>query len=302
MSSFANQWLYLRNLKGVVPDPDIFPDFDDNLRQALVRETELLFESIVKEDRNVTDLLTAGYTFVNERLARHYGIPGVYGDRFRRVTLSDDARRGLLGQGSILTLTSVAIRTSPVSRGKWILSNILGTPPPPPPPNVPALKEGVGRSLSMRVRMAEHRANAVCSTCHKVMDPIGFALENFDAVGRWRVKDLDAKIDATDVVFDGTKVEGVVGLRNFLMSRKELFVQTLTEKLLMYALGRTPEYYDMPAVRNILRDASRNNDRFSSIVLGIVTSAPFQMRMKTAQAVETAALPSRDRQGAATPR
>jgi mono/diheme cytochrome c family protein len=302
VSSFADQWLYLRNLKGVVPDPDVFPDFDDNLRQALGRETELLFESIVKQDRNVTDLLTAEYTFVNERLARHYGIPGIYGDRFRRVMLTDDARRGLLGQGSILTLTSVAIRTSPVSRGKWILTNILGTPPPPPPPNVPALKEGVGRSLSMRDRMAEHRANAVCATCHKVMDPIGFALENFDAVGRWRVKDGDAKIDATDVVFDGTKVEGAVGLRNFLMSRKEVFVQTLTEKLLMYALGRTPEYYDMPAVRKILRDASLNGDRFSSIVLGIVTSAPFQMRMKTAQPVEAAGLGnplrSRDRLGA----
>jgi mono/diheme cytochrome c family protein len=283
VSSFADQWLYLRNLKGVVPDPDVFPDFDDNLRQALVRETELLFNSIVKEDRNVVDLLNADYTFVNERLARHYGIPGINGDRFRRVAVIDDARKGLLGQGSILTLTSVAIRTSPVERGKWILTNILGTPPPPPPPNVPALKEAKGRNLTMRERMAEHRANPPCSICHKIMDPIGFALENFDAVGRWRVQDGDAKIDASDVVYDGTKVDGAAGLRNFLLSRREVFVQTMTEKLLTYALGRPVEYYDMPAVRKILREASGNGDRFSSIVLGIVASPPFQMRMKITQ-------------------
>jgi hypothetical protein len=284
ISGFADQWLYLRNLRGVVPDPEVFPDFDENLRQAFVRETELLFQSIMKEDRNVGDLLTADYTFVNERLARHYGIPGVNGDRFRRVAITDDARKGLLGQGSILTLTSVAIRTSPVARGKWILTNILGTPPPPPPPNVPALKEDKGgKVLSMRERMAEHRANPFCATCHKVMDPIGFSLENFDAVGRWRSKDGDAKIDAADVMFDGTKVDGAVGLRNFLVSRREVFISTMTEKLMTYALGRAVDYYDMPAVRKIMRDASHNDYKFSSIVMGIINSPPFQMRMKQAQ-------------------
>ena len=291
VSGFADQWLYLRNLRGVVPDPEVFPDFDENLRQGFVRETELLFQSIMKEDRNVGDLLTADYTFVNERLARHYGISGVNGDRFRRVAITEDARKGLLGQGSILTLTSVAIRTSPVARGKWILTNILGTPPPPPPPNVPALKEDKGgKVLSMRERMAEHRANPFCATCHKVMDPIGFSLENFDAVGRWRAKDGDAKIDAADVMYDGTKVDGAVGLRNFLAARREVFISTMTEKLMTYALGRAVDYYDMPAVRKIMRDASRNDFKFSSIVMGIVNSPPFQMRMKQAQPNESAAV------------
>jgi mono/diheme cytochrome c family protein len=290
--NFADQWLQLRNLRGVVPDPDVFPDFDDNLRQSLVHETELLFSSIMKEDRSVTDLLTANYTFLNERLARHYGIPGIYGDRYRRVTLPDGARRGLLGQGSILTLTSVAVRTSPVARGKWILTNILGTPPPPPPPNVPALKDDkAAKALSMRDRMTAHRANPFCATCHKVMDPIGFTLENFDAVGRWRVKDGEAQIDANDSLFDGTKVNGAVGLRDFLLSRQEVFIETMTEKLLTYALGRAVDYYDMPAVRKIVRDASKNDYRFSSIVTGIIRSTPFQMRMKSAQGSETAAVP-----------
>jgi len=233
------------------------------------------------------DLLTADYTFVNERLARHYGIPGVYGDRFRRVPITDDARRGLLGQGSILSLTSVATRTAPVIRGKWVLTNLLGIPPNPPPPDVPALKDNpTGAALSMRERMAQHRASPQCAGCHRVMDPIGFSLENFDAVGQWRVKDGHASIDARDTVYDGTKIDGAAGLRNFLLSRQSVVVQTMTEKLLGYSLGRALGYYDMPAVRTILRDASRQDNRFSSIVMGIVNSAPFEMRIKPAEAVE----------------
>jgi hypothetical protein len=239
--------------------------------------------TIIKEDRNVTDLLTANYTFLDERLAKHYGIPGIYGERFRRVELNDEARRGLLGQASILTLTSVANRTSPVVRGKWVLTNLMGIPPKPPPPNVPTLKEGKAGSLgSMRERMAAHRADAVCASCHKTMDPIGFTLENYDAVGRWRTNDGPVKIDANDSMFDGTKVDGVSGLRNFLVSRPEVFVQTFTENLMTYALGRPLDYYDMPAVRKIVRDAAQNNYRFSSVVNGIIGSVPFQMRMKPA--------------------
>jgi mono/diheme cytochrome c family protein len=289
VDNFAAQWLQLRNLRGVVPDPDVFPDFDDNLRQALAQETEMLFGSIMKEDRSVSDLLTANYTFLNERLARHYGITGIYGDRFRRVTLTDDERRGLLGQGSILTLTSVAVRTSPVARGKWVLINLLGTPPPPPPPNVPALKDDkAAKALTMRDRMTAHRANPFCATCHKVMDPIGFSLENFDAVGRWRVKDGDAKIDAADTLFDGSKVDGAAGLRKFLLSRREVFIQTMTEKLMGYSLGRSVDYYDMPTIRKILSDAKANDYRFSSIVQGIVSSPAFQMRIKPTPVVENA--------------
>src|ERR1700733_13817797 len=287
ISNFASEWLQLRNLRGLIPDPNVFPDFDDNLRQAFVKETELLFGSILREDRNVTDLLTADYTFLNERLARHYGISSIYGDRFRRVPVTEDARRGLLGQGSILSLTSVATRTSPVLRGKWVLGNLLGIPPSPPPPDVPALKENAGGlPLSMRERMAQHRASPVCAGCNRVMDPIGFSLENFDAVGQWRVKGGQASIDAKDTVYDGTKIDGAVGLRSFLLSRQSVFIQTMTEKLLGYGLGRAPGYYDMPAVRAILRDASREDNRFSSIVMGIINSTPFQMRMKPAEAVE----------------
>jgi hypothetical protein len=281
VDNFAGQWLQLRNLRNVQPNSDLFPDFDDNLRQSFRRETELLFESVVQEDRSVMDLLTADYTFVNERLARHYGIPDIYGSRFRRVAVTDDARRGLLGQGSILALTSHAERTSPVVRGKWILENILGTPVPPPPPDVPALKgnqEGQ-RPRTMREQMAEHRANAVCASCHKTMDSIGFAMENFDAVGAWRASDAGQPIDATGELSDGTKVSGVVTLRNALLSRPELFAGTLTEKLLVYGLGRGLDYRDMPTVRTILRDASRDNFRFSTLMLGVVRSAPFQMRM-----------------------
>jgi hypothetical protein len=281
VTNFAGQWLQLRNLRNVQPNTDDFPDFDDNLRQSFRRETELLFKSVVSEDRNVLDLMTADYTFVNERLARHYGIPDIYGSRFRRVPITDEARKGLLGQGSILALTSHAERTSPVVRGKWILENILGTPVAPPPPDVPLLKENQEgqRPRTMREQMAEHRTSAVCASCHKIMDPIGLALENFDAIGAWRSEDAGVPIDATGELADGTKVDGVVTLRKALVSRPEVFVGTLTEKLLTYALGRGLDYHDMPAVRAIVRDAATKNYRFSALVLGVVHSTPFQMRM-----------------------
>jgi hypothetical protein len=288
---FAAQWLQLRNLRSAAPDKDEFPDWDDNLRQAFEQETQLFFESVVREDRNVVDLLSADYTFLNERLARHYRIPNVYGSHFRRVALPDDSRRGLLGHGSILTVTSHADRTAPVVRGKWILDNLLGTPPPPPPPTVPPLSEGEeAATLSMRERMEQHRKNPACASCHKIMDPIGLALENFDAVGAWRVRDGGKTIDTTGQLMDGTKVDGPVSLRQALLRRPEGFVGTLTAKLLTYALGRRLEYYDMPVVRRIVSDAARREYRFSSIVMGVVSSAPFQMRVK----------PSQEREGAAT--
>jgi hypothetical protein len=268
-------------VRTTTPDKNEFPDFDDNLRQAFQRETELFFGSIIREDRNVLDLLTADYTFVNERLARHYGIPNIYGSHFRRVTVKDDARRGLLGQGSILLVTSHADRTSPVVRGKWVLDNLLGSPPPPPPPDVPALKEKTdddGTPHSLRERMEEHRANPSCATCHKVMDPIGFALENFDGVGAWRARDGGTAIDASGQLADGTPISGVVTLREALLKRPEIFVGTMTEKMVTYALGRPLTHADMPAVRGIVRDAGRTGYRFSSLVMGIVNSVPFQMR------------------------
>jgi len=283
-SNFAAQWLYLRNLKNIAPNPDDFPDFDDNLRQSLLTETELFFKSVVNENRSVLDLLNGNYTFVNERLAKHYGIPNVYGSRFRRVTLTDDARRGLLGQGSVLTVTSYATRTSPVLRGKWILTNILGTPPPAPPPNVPALKENNegGKVLSVRERLEEHRKSPACASCHKIMDPLGFALENFDAIGQWRAKSEDgAPIDASGVLLDGSKVDGPVTLRAALMSRPDVFVSTLTEKLMTYALGRGVDYNDMPAIRAIVARAAADDYHFSDLVAGIVKSPPFRMKMKT---------------------
>jgi mono/diheme cytochrome c family protein len=278
--NFAAQWLFLRNLQSVLPDQATFPNFDDNLRQSFRRETELFFENIVREDRSVLDLLDANYTFVNERLARHYGIPNIYGSRFRRVTLTDDNRRGLLGQGSILAVTSYPNRTSPVLRGKWILENILGTPPPSPPANVPALKENGdgGKQLSMRQLLEQHRTNPSCATCHKVMDPLGFSLENFDAVGEWRVKDAAGPVDPSGQLADGTAVDGPVALRRALLKDPQQFVRTMTEKLLTYALGRGLEYYDMPIVRAVARGAEPDRYRFSSLVLGIVTSTPFQMK------------------------
>ncbi|MGP0074500.1 MAG: DUF1592 domain-containing protein [Bryobacteraceae bacterium] len=283
VDNFAEQWLFLRNLKNSSPDPQIFPDFDDNLRQAMREETKLFFQSIVREDRSVMDLLNADYTFVNERLARHYGIPNVYGSQFRRVTLNDEDRRGLLGQGSILTVTSYPNRTSPVQRGKWILTNLLGIPPTPPPPNVPTLKEnGDGVKLSLRERMEQHRADAVCAGCHKVMDPIGFALENFDAVGEWRVMDDGSPIDPSGTLYNGAKVDGPVALRRMLADHPDVFVGVMTEKLLTYALGRGVEYYDMPAVRKIVHQAGARDFRFSSLVVGTVESVPFEMKIKTA--------------------
>ena len=283
-ANFAGQWLHLRNLRNVAPNSDEFPDFDDNLRQGFQKETEMLFESVMREDRNVLDLLTANYTFVNERLARHYGIPDIYGSRFRRITVTDDARRGLLGQGSILAVTSHAERTSPVLRGKFVLENILGMPVPPPPPDVPLLKgnqEGE-KPRTMREQMAEHRANAACASCHKVMDSIGFALENFDAVGAWRTQDAGLPIDASGELADGAKIDGVVALRNSILARPEVFVGTMTEKLLIYSLGRGLDYRDMPTVRAIVRDAGRNDYRFSTMILGVVHITPFQMRTKLA--------------------
>jgi mono/diheme cytochrome c family protein len=280
VTNFAEQWLHLRNLKNSVPDLQAFPDFDDNLRQAMKEETSLFFDSIVHEDRSVMDLLTADYTFVNERLARHYGIPNVYGSQFRRVTLANEARRGILGQASVLTVTSYPNRTSPVERGKWILTNLLGVPPQPPPPDVPPLQEtsADGKVLSLRERMERHRANPVCAGCHKVMDPIGFALESFDGVGRWRNTEEGVAINTTGTLFNGAEVEGIVGLRRNLVAQPEIFVGVMTEKMLTYALGRGLEYYDMPAVRKIVRDAKSRDFRFSSIVLGIARSTPFQMK------------------------
>jgi hypothetical protein len=282
VANFAGQWLYLRQLKSAVPDSREFPDFDDNLRQAFQRETELLFESIVREDRSVLDLLDANYTFVNERLAKHYGIPNVYGPDFRRVPVPSDARRGLLGQGSILLVTSNANRTSPVQRGKWILENLLGMPPPLPPPNVPPLKENSdgGAITSVRERMEQHRTNQPCNSCHKIMDPIGLALENFDGVGRWRTVDSGFPIDTSGQLVDGTPLDGPASLRNALLSRPEAFVGTMTEKLLMYGVGRETKYYDMPVVRSVMRNAASGRYRFSDLVLGIVRSAPFEMRVE----------------------
>ncbi len=278
VNNFASQWLYLRNLASTTPDMRLFPDFDDNLRQAFREETELFFDSVMRNDRGVSELLSANYTFVNERLAKHYGIPNVYGSRFRRVEY--EGRGGLLRQGSILIATSYATRTSPVIRGKWILENIVGAPPPPPPPAVPPLKENGGstKNLSVRERLALHRANMPCAGCHRLMDPVGFSLENYDAVGRWRTIEELKPIDSAGGLPDGTTFQGVDGLQKALMAKPELFVSTFTEKLLTYALGRGVEYYDAPAVRKIVADARTKDYRFSSVVLGIVNSTPFQMR------------------------
>ena len=281
VTNFAGQWLFLRNLQAVVPVQVIFPDFDDTLRQAFRRETELFFDSIVRENRSVLDLLRADYTFLNERLARHYGVANVRGSHFRRVQLGpESARSGLLGQGSILTVTSYPDRTSPVVRGKWILENLLGTPPPPPIPNVGELRptDGQGVVLSMRQRMEQHRRNPVCASCHAMMDPLGLSLENFDAVGKWRtLGESSASIDASGVFPDGTKFQGAAGLKQMLL-QSDRFVPTVTEKLLTYALGRGLEHYDAPAVRAIVRSAAKDDYRFASLITGIVQSAPFTMR------------------------
>ena len=279
IDNFAEQWLHLRNLKNSNPDLAAFPDFDDNLRQSMKEETELFFNSIMREDRSVMDLLNADYTYVNERLARHYGLPKIYGSQFRRVTVPDN-RRGLLGQASILTVTSYPNRTSPVERGKWILTNLLGVPPQPPPPNIPPLAESGadGKVVPLRERLEKHRANPVCAGCHRAMDPIGFAMENFDGVGRWRSREDGQPIDASGTLFTGARMDGVAALRREIAARPEVFVGVLTEKMLTYAMGRGIEHYDMPAVRKIVRDARATNYRFSSIVLGVARSVPFQMK------------------------
>jgi len=280
VTNFAGQWLHLRNLESITPDGRLFPDFDDNLRQAFRRETELLFEEILREDRSVLDLLKSDHAWLNERLAKHYGVPHVYGVDFRKVALDAGSDRGgLLRQGSILTVTSYATRTSPVIRGKWILDNLLGTPPPPQPPNVPALEENtVSASLPIRERLAAHRANVACAGCHKLMDPVGFSLENFDAVGRWRTTEEGKPVDASGGMPDGSTFTGVTGLEAALQARPEVFVNTLAEKLLTYGLGRGIEYYDAPAVRQVLRSGRDSRYRFSDLVVAVVNSTPFRMR------------------------
>jgi hypothetical protein len=288
VSNFAQQLLYLRNLPGTAPDGVFYPNWDDELRQGLRRESELFFDSIIREDRDIVDLLTADYTFVNERLARHYGIPNIYGSRFRRVTLPPemDYRRGLLGKGSFLAVTFTQnFRSSPVKRGAWVLENILGTPPPEPPANVPALEEtkGDGKPLTLREQMTLHRTQQPCAGCHKIMDPIGFALENLDADARWRTKqggDGGMAIDAKVKLFDGQEVDGPSELRAALLRYSPQFVRMFIEKMMTYALGRGLEYTDMPTVRAIARDVDQDGHRFSAIVLGVVRSAQFRMRVK----------------------
>jgi hypothetical protein len=279
MQNFAGQWLHVRNLQNAAPNNDEFPDFDNDLREGLRREIELFFGAVLREDRPVLDLLTADFTFVNERVAKHYDIPHVYGSQFRRVTLTEPARHGLLGKGSLLLATSHADRTAPVLRGKWILENLLGTPPPPPPQVVPPLEESPAIApKTMRERMAVHRQNPACAGCHRVTDPLGFVLENFDGVGAFRVREAGMPVDATGAAPDGTPVNGVVELRQALLKHQDAFIFTLTEKLMIYALGRGLEAYDMPVVREIVRDAARQDYRFSSVLMGIVRSVPFQMR------------------------
>jgi mono/diheme cytochrome c family protein len=280
-TNFAGQWLRLRNVEAVTPNNALFRDFDDNLRQAFRQETELFFDSVLHEDRSALNLIRADYTFLNERLAKHYGIPNVYGSRFRRVTLTPESRRGgLLRQGSVLSVTSYATRTSPVLRGVFVLKNIFGAPPPPPPPNVPALDESnVAANLPMRERMAAHRSNPACASCHRTIDPVGFALENFNAIGQWREADVDGQpVDPAAALPGVGEFRGIDGLEDALLSRPEMFATTLTEQLLTFALGRGVEYYDAPAVRRIVRDAEKDGYKFSSLILGIVKSVPFQMR------------------------
>lgn len=280
VTNFASQWLYLRNLDSILPDMRLYPDFDDNLRQSFRRETELFFQSILREDRSVLDLLRADYTFLNERLAKHYGVPNIYGSRFRRVDLPSDVMRGgLLRHGSVLTVSSYPTRTSPVIRGKWVLENILGVPPPPPPPNVPALEETeIAANLSVRDRLAKHRENPVCYSCHRLTDPVGFALENYDAVGRWRTLDGEAPVDSSGGLPDGSEFEGVEGIEAAILARPEIFAGVVTEKLMTYGLGRGVEYYDAPTVREVVTEAEADDFRLSALIIGITKSDTFQMR------------------------
>ena len=293
---FASQWLRLQDVEKVRPDHHFYSYWDTTLSQALVRETELFVDSLIREDRPVTDLLTADHTFVNERLAKHYGIPNVLGDQYRRVTIADPNRRGVLGQGSVLLLTSIADRTSPVLRGKWVMEVLLGSPPPAPPPNVPALDEtkavgDEGKTLSTRERMEEHRKNPACTSCHKVIDPLGLALENFDVTGVWRIRDNGVKVDPAGVLFDGTALDGPIALRSALLKHQDVIMLSFTESLMTYALGRRVEAYDMPTVRAIARDAKRNNYKFSSFISGVANSAAF--RMGRVAAVETTTVAGR---------
>jgi hypothetical protein len=281
-TNFAAQWLYLRDIDAKLPDETLFADFDETLRQAMRRETELFIDSVFRENRSVLELLTANYTFLNERLARHYGIPNVKGSHFRRVTLPDGSvRGGLLGHGSFLTVTSYSTRTSPVLRGKWVLENLLASAPPPPPPDVPSLEtKGAEpeKPPTIREAMTRHRASPVCASCHARMDPIGFAMENFDAIGRWREFDGGQPIDASGVFPDGTSFDGIAGLKREILRQPEQFAGTMAEKLLMYAIGRNLQYYDAPAVRAIVREAEATRFTLPSLVLGVVKSRPFQMR------------------------
>jgi hypothetical protein len=287
---FASQWLRLQDLEKVFPDPILFPYYDTTLAESLKRETELFFASLVREDRSLIDLLTADYTFANERVARHYGIANVTGNAFQRVRVPE-YRRGILGHGSVLTLTSIADRTSPVMRGKWVMEVLLGSPPPPPPPNVPALEEtrgtSAGRVLSVRARMEEHRKNPACTSCHKVIDPLGLALENFDATGKWRIKDGGSAVDASGDLYDGTKMSGPADLRSALLKHQDAVLLSFTESLMTYALGRRVETFDMPTIRRIIRGAQKQDLRISAFVTGIVESQAFQM--SRAGAVETTA-------------
>jgi hypothetical protein len=281
VSNFAGQWLFIRNLATVRPDPVIFGDFDESLRWSMERETELFFESVVRENRSTLELLTANYTFLNERLAKHYGIPDIYGSQFRRVSLEDPHRGGLLGQASLLTVTSPPNRTSVVKRGKWVLENLLGAPPPPPPPGVPALDATTkgNTHLSLRAALEQHRADPGCAGCHAVMDPIGFALENYNGIGQWRAEDGGSPIDASGKLPDGTKFNGPSGLRNTMStSKREEFANTVTEKLLTYGLGRGLEYYDQPAVRSILRECGSGDYRMRDLIQAVVMSTPFLER------------------------
>ncbi|MEZ5288961.1 MAG: DUF1592 domain-containing protein, partial [Vicinamibacterales bacterium] len=293
IKGFFSSWLSLRDLANVQPDPAAYPDFDDNLRSAFLTETEMFLDSQLHEDRSVSDLLTADYTFLNERLARFYGVPGIYGARFRRVTMTDPNRMGLLGQGSILTVTSYSTRTSPVVRGKWLLGNILGSPPPAPPPNVPALVEageGGAPPSTVRERMAQHRSNVVCASCHRRIDPMGFALENFSAIGRYRTTEFGLPIDSTGAFPDGSEFKNPAEFRKLLAAQDEQFIRTVTIKLLTYALGRGVEYYDMPAVRQIMREAAAHDNRWSAVILAITKSMPFQMNRTGADTPPTEAV------------
>jgi hypothetical protein len=289
---FASQWLRLQDVEKIHPDALLFPSFDHELATSYKRETELLFGSIVREDRNILDLFTADYTYVNERIAKVYRIPNITGEEFRRVSLPDENRRGILGHGSILMLTSVADRTSPVQRGKWIMEALLGSPPPAPPPNVPPLEDtkaatGGGKSMSVRERMEEHRKNPACASCHRVIDPLGLALENFDVLGAWRIKDNGVAVDTAAKLYDGSDLNGPASLRQALVMRSDSVIRNFTENLMSYALGRRIEYYDQPAIRAITKKAAQNSNRFSLFVLGVVSSQAFQMAQ--AEPVNTAA-------------